>query len=733
MKLVPFLFNILLYGTLGITIASYSGKAFGQADPYPAWETFTAGNFVRKMAQNGNCIWAATRGGLVKINKKTGEITYYNTGNSLLPDNNIEALAIDSSGKKWIGAAKEHDRGSGLVVMEDQNMNIYNESNSNIPDNDITAIAIDHNNNKWLGTAEGNLVKFTGSRWVHFDITDSEISNSEVLALAVDKENKVWVSSRYEGGVKVYDGNSWEHYHKRYTVRSIFIDEQNNKWIAIPALGLVKRNNQQEVKIIQATDDFHPNGFTWSVVVDDNGTKWLGTTNLGIMKIKGQNWSLITKQNSGLTSNYVTSLFIDKQGNKWIGTSADGIMKFDGKSWFSYPTSQNNLSSNFINSIDIEQNGTKWFGTDGAGLSKLKGGEWTSYASFNSSFPYAFGLDMISVVKGERAKLWMSNRLSVVLMQSYPFGPPFWKQFKDNNSKLTATRVWDLAKGDKGNIWACGKTGGLKDFIAKYDGNHWRQSNFTEIGLPDITPYNLTIDEQGVKWIGTRTGGLVKFSEEEQRVFNEANSPLPSNAVWTVELANGDGVWLGTSKGLVKFNNGTWKVYDTTNSDLPDNRVVSMHVGKWGNKWIGTDNGLARLNKKQWKVYKKRNSGLGSNRIEAIEKDNNGNLWIGTYYGGLSRLDRNLVSTKRSPVSEKNLTVFPNPTVGSVQVKLSRNLETARIRVISQTGRILSSHRMKGTQKSIQLPEKSGIYFVKVMSNDFSKSEKVLKLNKNKK
>ena len=47
------------------------------------------GTNVNSVVVEGDNIWAGTNGGLVKLNKTTGESTFYNKANSGLPDNRV--------------------------------------------------------------------------------------------------------------------------------------------------------------------------------------------------------------------------------------------------------------------------------------------------------------------------------------------------------------------------------------------------------------------------------------------------------------------------------------------------------------------------------------------------------------------------------------------------------------------------------------------------------------------
>ena len=86
--------------------------------------------------------------------------TVYNTLNSGLPDNYVEAIAIDGSGNKWIGTA-----GGGLAEFDGTNWTVYDAYHSGLPSNYVRAIAIDDLGNKWIGTWGGGLAEFDGSNW----------------------------------------------------------------------------------------------------------------------------------------------------------------------------------------------------------------------------------------------------------------------------------------------------------------------------------------------------------------------------------------------------------------------------------------------------------------------------------------------------------------------------------------------------------------------------------------
>jgi len=79
------------------------------------WINYTDGKSVRSLAVEGDFVWVGTEGGgLVRINRITGETMFYNKANSGLPDNRVNAIAIDNAGNKWIGT-----NGGGLAVYRE--------------------------------------------------------------------------------------------------------------------------------------------------------------------------------------------------------------------------------------------------------------------------------------------------------------------------------------------------------------------------------------------------------------------------------------------------------------------------------------------------------------------------------------------------------------------------------------------------------------------------------------
>ena len=162
----------------------------------PEWMNFTSGANVSALADDGEYLWVGA-GGLARLNKATGEMILYNSANSGLPDNDVEALAIDAQGNKWIGTS------GGLAKFDGTNWTVYNTDNSELLSNHVSALIIDAQENIWIGSPGGGLAKFDGTNWMVYDPDNSGLPDHLVWALTIDAQENIWIGTG-GGGLAVY-------------------------------------------------------------------------------------------------------------------------------------------------------------------------------------------------------------------------------------------------------------------------------------------------------------------------------------------------------------------------------------------------------------------------------------------------------------------------------------------------------------------------------------------------
>jgi ligand-binding sensor domain-containing protein len=289
-------------------------------------------------------------------------------------------------------------------------------------------------------------------------------------------------------------------------------------------------------------------------------------------------------------------------------------------SWVMFNTDNSELPDNNVLSLAMDSYDNKWIGTKFGGLVKFDGEEWRIFLP-DSAILFP------PLLEKQSANFLTSD--------SYAGKTLFLKNAMASGPQFNA--FYDLAIDANDTKWIGSKIGGL----IKFDGADWKVFNTDNSGIPDNYAWSLALDDEGDKWIGTKKGGVAKFDGSKWTVFAKNNSGLPDNDICSVTVDKAGNKWIGTSNGLAKFDGKNWTVYRTENSGLPANAVCALTIDHKNNIWIGTHNGgVAKFDGAKWKVYNKANSALPSDDIYSIafEKANN-SVWIGTVDAGLAKFD----------------------------------------------------------------------------------------------
>ncbi|MBL8026955.1 MAG: T9SS type A sorting domain-containing protein [Fibrobacteres bacterium] len=139
-----------------------------------------------------------TSTGLCKFTRNGGNtFTMFTSANSSIPENFINSISTDASGKLWMGT-----NASGLVSFDRSSAwATFSTGNSAIPAKMIHSVARDSTGNIWLATSEG-LVRYNGSsQWMVYTVLNSNLPSSKIRDIRVDSENRKWIST--EKGITV--------------------------------------------------------------------------------------------------------------------------------------------------------------------------------------------------------------------------------------------------------------------------------------------------------------------------------------------------------------------------------------------------------------------------------------------------------------------------------------------------------------------------------------------------
>lgn len=188
---------------------------------------------------------------------------------------------------------------------------------------------------------------------------------------------------------------------------------------------------------------------------------------------------------------------------------------------------------------------------------------------------------------------------------------------------------------------------GTHDGLAVYDKGKWTTIT-TKDGLPHNGIASIDVSKKtGDVWIGT-LAGLCRWSAGNFEIFNQFNSGLPNDLVYSV-ICEGDDVWTATGGGAGHYDTRTkqWEIFTEKNAPMNEPWTYGVSAGD-GKIFIAAwGGGLIEYNSRT-KHFKDYTDPDGEMEIDLFPDDgivhdistatsySNGILWVSTYFG-LSR------------------------------------------------------------------------------------------------
>jgi signal transduction histidine kinase/ligand-binding sensor domain-containing protein/DNA-binding response OmpR family regulator len=206
---------------------------------------------------------------------------------------------------------------------------------------------------------------------------------------------------------------------------------------------------------------------------------------------------------------------------------------------------------------------------------------------------------------------------------------------------LCSNTVWNITQDDRGYMWF-----GTKNGLNRFDGYQFKsyQAGKGEQSLGNNFIHAICRFDSKTFWIGTAAGVYVFDLETEKFTLLEA---MGRRSVFEILKDRNGMVWMGTrGSGLYRYNPANKQLRqfgagpNTTNT-VSVNQIRKLIEDNDGNIWIGTfGGGIDVLDPKTltFRHYKAGNKegDLSSNQILTLYKDLQGNIWAGTLSGGLN-------------------------------------------------------------------------------------------------
>lgn len=685
----------------------------------PDWVHMTKSSLTTCFAEEGDYIWIGDLSGVVKMHKKSGEISYFNKATSGLPDNDIRCMAIGNDGVKWFGTYNH-----GLVKFDDLNWSVYDTANSSIPVQIVTEIAIDSSNNVWIGGdyIYGGLYRFDGINWTHYNKSNSGLPSDQVYSILADGI-MIWVSTK--GGISRFDGTEWTTFTTQnstlsdHTALEMCMDREGNLWIA--RYSSIEKFDGSSFTLYNNGNSGMPNTNQTSMAVDHNNMIWTGCLAYlgpsgsvlgGIMSFNGSTWSKYDKTNSIVVEEAVLSIFADKTGNIWAGGYDGNVYRKKEDTWLIYNTSETILDGYAqIKSIDIDRNNLAYI-TNGTELVKFDGQEWESV--YKDEVPFSIDLEADGVIY---VRSWKElKRYNGKEWEIIPVAPgPFLRKNEENH----------IAIGKDNGIWIDNYVYTLDENqnvtihfgVAHFNGESWTEYSFLNSNLPDSRRGIIEADRNKDIWVASGNE-LAKFVGTQWITYQVPDSLLFQDNIQGIVFDENNNLWIPNgSFGVVKFDGIQFTEFKHPSME---GYVANFHGGEQDNDgkiWqLNSQAHLSSFDGEEWTSFTPENSPLPEGiNCTALGLDIFGNIWIGTSVGILKYKHGGVITDLQvTPVTSTwNSIPFPNPFKGSFRINLDQPCEKAEISLFSVLGSKISTKRYENEESIVVERNKipPGIYF----------------------
>lgn len=591
------------------------------------------------------------------------------TANDGLSHNWVRCIIQDKYGFIWIGTD------DGLNRYDGYDFRVYKtdiDDSTSVSHNSIQVLFEDNNGNLWIGTNRGlNLYDRKNDRFIRHQF----FLGQNILSLAKDKEENLWVGTYinlYRLNLKNDSVRTYYTFdiiknqiNPKYSgVNTLFVDSQNNIWVASNGLHLYDKKNDSFINYIHDYKNPHSisSDNVRKILEDRKGRLWVGTSEgLDLFlnhKERSHTGIFIHHYNKinnrkSISAGMVQSLMEDSNNNLWVGIENNGISIIDLKTYKTGVDNfvniknglkrKNTLSNNSIYALYQDKQNNIWIGPFGSGINLFNSmmGNFIHIAN-EPGEKNSLCNNQVNVFLEEGSVLWIGTEEG---LNRWDRKRNMFKHYTHNPSdkkSLGANAVWALCKDRFGNLWVGTWGGGLNKYDYKtetFEHFYHNPDDSTSIGSNNI--FSILEDSQGNLWIGTMGGGLNLFDYKNKKFirYHNLNSGLSTNYVQQVVETKDKYLWVSNINCFIRFDKQikTYERFEHNPNDttsISSNKTSMIFEDSKGNIWLATNEGLNLFNKvtSKFKHYKVKD-GLPDNFINSIIEDNQGNLWITTNKG----------------------------------------------------------------------------------------------------
>ncbi len=582
-------------------------------------------------------IWLGTESGLARFDGYEFVTYHFDSEDpTSLSHNDVRALALDRSGRLWVGTD-----GGGLNLFDPVTRSFSRFGNDPLASDSLShdrvrTILEDRSGALWIGTDGGGLNRLDpgGSSFTRLQHSAGDrrsLSDDHVTEMIELRSGEIWIATN-GGGVSVFDPETGRFRHYRHdpedplslssdAVRTLFQDYDGTIWVGTYDAGLNRFDPSRA-----SFERFQPEGDQPSslgsskvsaILQDRANTLWIGTA-LGLEEwlpereaFRHHRYDAANPHSIG--NDTIISLYEDRGGVLWVGTLG-GVATWTVTTgnflhYFAGDSDAGELSNDYVTSFAEDRDGTIWVGTFG-GLNRLEGST-ALFSHYRHAAGDASSLSddrVMSLLVDRRGVLWAGTFDGLNRFDSSSGTFERFHHDPDEPNSLSGDGIAALLEDRQGSLWVGVYRGGLN----RYDSRtgeflRFRHDPDDYGSLSSDRVVAVFEDDDGTLWVGTDDAGLNRLDREAgtfTRFRHDPGDPLSLSAhsAWSMASDGRGNLWVGTRGGGLnrwsaddrRANRGVFERFGEAEG-LPSAMVFAIVADGRGDLWLSTDRGLARL------------------------------------------------------------------------------------------------------------------------------------------
>jgi ligand-binding sensor domain-containing protein len=487
----------------------------GNITMYSRRDSLLDDRVLRVLEQGSHTVWFGTASGLCRADTLRWQSMRYG---SRLPIGAVKDILLDEEGNIFLSIAQR-----GVAVYNLGRVRAYGPGRG-LPEHGVNAFSLDPLGKVWAAGTSG-LSTFDGSGWIPYRLPGVAIGRYNFLSIHHGVEGECYLGTD-EGLVVILS---------RDTVREIVLPQKFPE-------STISRLRISEGSVWGIGIDYiyrlgdtwrridlpgeHYRGALMDVSAGPGNELWIASR-FGLLRFDGSSWEVFDRR-QGLPTEHFTSVARDRRGHLWLGTYDRGVLRLAGDKWVHYSTGSG-LSDDRIEDLIVDHDGDPWIATATGKIARFHDGQWqnlelpldftAAVARADSTRPIEPYITFLSSEQDGDALGTLSRALCLGLDGSgncmvassrgiFRFAGSDWQviSLPDGYGLIQPTAVLGTARG---SIWLGTERKGV--FIRNRRG--WVRLG-TVNGLCDECIESLCEDGGGDIWIGTRFGGLSRFSPD---------------------------------------------------------------------------------------------------------------------------------------------------------------------------------------------------------------------------